>query len=128
MLDFSPGPSVAWIRGWDRANLGSFPNMGLGFSFYCMQHGSRAETFLSLVLTESSHDQGMAQSEEAQKQLAPWGFGVACLQHLLLPLRFTCCHMQDKVENQLSGMQRMRDDEERDEGGKKQVEEYRRCL
>lgn len=85
-----------------------------------MQCGSRAETFLSLVLTESSHDQRMAQSEEAQNQLAPWGFGVAFLQHLPLPLHFTCCHRQDKVENQLSGMQRMRDDEERGEGGKKQ--------
>ncbi|GAB0176876.1 BPI fold-containing family C protein [Grus japonensis] len=42
--------------------------------------------------------------------------------------RFTCCRRQVKVENQLSGMQRVRDDEERGECGKKQVEEYRRYL
>lgn len=44
-----------------------------------MQCGSRAETGLSLVLTESSRDQRMAQTEEVQSTLASLGFRITSL-------------------------------------------------
>lgn len=102
VLDFSPGPSVTWIRGWDRASLGSLLNTGLGFPFPWMQRGSRTETSLCLVLTQS---QAMTREwprlGKRRSTLASWGLGCHLwLYHLPLPLCFTCCHRQDKVENQ----------------------------
>lgn len=38
-----------------------------------------------------------------------------------------CCPRQDKIETGLSGIQTVKDDEEGGKGGKKQIEEYRRC-
>lgn len=80
MLDFSPGPSVTWIRGWDRASLGSLLNTGLGFPFPWMQRGSRTETSLCLVLTQS---QAMTREwprlGKRRSTLASWGFGVSSL-------------------------------------------------
>lgn len=91
MLDLDPGPdSAIWIRGWHRTSVCFLSNTGLGFHFHWMQCGSRAETGLSLVLTESSHDQRMAQTDEVQSTLASLGFRVTSLT-LPPPSAFVLC-------------------------------------
>lgn len=80
VLDFSPGPSVTWIRGWDRASLGSLLNTGLGFPFPWMQRGSRTETSLCLVLTQSQAiTREWPRLGKRRSTLASWGFGVSSL-------------------------------------------------
>lgn len=74
VLDFDPVRSAIWIRGWHRVSVCTLSNIGLGFHFHWMRCGSRAEIGLSLVLTESNHDQRMAQTEEVQSTLASLSF------------------------------------------------------